>query len=246
MALGHLVVRYGRRLAKGGEIGLLHINHGWRGAESDADEAHVRERAQAWGVPLTVHRLEPVQDGCSLEDQARRARKKIYAKHKGLILTAHHADDLAETLLWRLFTGAGETHAGGILARHGNELRPLLTTRKQELQAYLQEEGETWREDRTNHEGRFLRSRMRQELMPAVERLFPRAVEHLMRLALQAQKHGHLEESPPLETLLGARLKRVHVEALNSSSSRNRIDLPGGWSLTRDRSLQVTETARKK
>jgi len=250
MALAHLVARYGRKVADRSKIRLLHINHGWRGAESDGDEAFVRERAKAWGVKLTVRRLKPLpytagsKAGESLELLAREARKKIFAKEckaGTVLLTAHQADDLAETLLWRLFTGSSKTHGGGILAKHGHEVRPFLTARKATLQQYLREEGESWREDRTNHEGRFLRSQMRAQLMPLIEKLFPRAVEHLVRLALHAQDSNHLsyDEGGLFQAVLGARaslgasgrIQRVHAEQL--SKDGRQIDLPGGWRLTR-------------
>lgn len=189
VALGVALARYGRRIVPAAKIRFVHVNHGWRGAESDADEAFVRRLAQTLEVPLVVVRArERPAPGESWEDHARRLRLAAFdrtARELGCryVVTAHTGDDLAETRLWRLFTGKWETHGEGILSRHGNQLRPLLQIRKHELQAFLREEGIEWREDSTNHEGRFLRSKMRQELLPAIERIFPRAVSHLMQLA---------------------------------------------------------------
>jgi tRNA(Ile)-lysidine synthetase-like protein len=259
MALAHLILKYGRRLADPARIGLLHVNHRWRGEASDEDARFVARFGKKWGVPVLLHELEPpaqmqATQGRSLEEAARDARKSIFEKEAArlgaTVLTAHQADDLAETFLWRLFTGAAETHAGGIAYRHGVELRPLLKVRKSELHAYLKEEKQSWREDSTNQEGRFLRSKMRRDLMPAIEELFPKAVEHLMNIALRAQSaevsEGGLKDSgfESLNALLGAsglRMRRSHGNEIGRRllqrgesgmpTANSAVDLPGGWRL---------------
>jgi tRNA(Ile)-lysidine synthase len=255
IALGHLLARYGRRVVARERIELVHFNHGWRGAESDADEAHVRAAARRWGVKCRVIRLkkpgkkaEKGWEAFAREDRVSRL-ERLAAKHGAIVLTAHHADDLAETLVWRLFTGAAGTHGGGILARDGCFVRPLLGIRKRELARYLVEEGETWREDSTNSGGRFLRSRMRVELMPLIETLFPRAVEHLVALGLGAQGQGREGAAHPDAELaaffgtLGLRMKRTHWQALDGHAERlpgpkaRELQLPGGWLLTRARGV---------
>lgn len=98
------------------------------------------------------------------------------------MFTAHSADDQAETRLWRIFTGAFAELGGGILSRHGVEVRPLLGVRREELRKFLGEEKQSWREDASNRDLRFLRAQMRQDLMPVIERLFPRAIEAINRI----------------------------------------------------------------
>lgn len=180
-ALALLLARYGRRV--GERITLVHVNHGWRGAESDADEAFTRKLAKRLGAEFVAHRLrEKPARGDSWEAHARGLRKAIFraesARHGGApVFTAHSADDQAETRLWRLFTGAFAELGGGILPRHGVEVRPLLGIRREELRAFLREEKQAWREDASNADPRFLRVQMRQDLMPVIERLFPRAID---------------------------------------------------------------------
>lgn len=178
-----------------------------------------------------------------------------------MVLTGHHSDDLAETVLWRILTGQADTHGGGIAFQHGFEIRPLLTIRKKELIQYLKEEGQNWRVDETNFEGRFLRSRIRLEILPVLENVFPRAIEHLAQLGLDAQaKSPHLiltpQKMPALnladsaeeevifapELLLGAagiRSRRAHWKMIGSKFEKlsdwyGALDLPGGWRLTRE------------
>jgi tRNA(Ile)-lysidine synthase len=188
VALALLLVKYGRRIVPRSRIQLLHLNHGWRGKESDGDEQFVRELAQKWDVPCEAIRLKPAHEkpaGRSPEDFARELRKKEYARHqskRALIFTAHHADDLAETVLWRLCTGGFPKLAAGILPRtKEGEVRPLLRASKAELREFLKEEGQAWREDRTNQEGELLRTRMRRELAPVLEKIFPAYRESILK-----------------------------------------------------------------
>lgn len=252
MALAHLLVRYGRRVVSREKITLLHINHGWRGAASDGDARFVRAQAHLWGVACKVVRLrksDRARKGESPEERARRARQRIYAKyakihgktHGAIVLTAHHADDLAETVLWRLATGAAHTHGGGIAFKHEIEVRPLLRIRKKTLIQYLKEEGQTWREDSTNHEGMLLRSRMRRSVMPELEALFPRAIEHLVDLALRAQ--NQIDSNTPLIRsalgALGIRIRRSHYEGAekwmkDGTRGCGEIHLADGWRLRRE------------
>ena len=250
IALAHLIIHYGRRVGGVGNIRILHINHRWRGKTSDQDEAFVKKTAARWGIPIIIRRLKPPKpgEGQSLEEEARSARKKIFAEFaaKGaVILTGHHGDDLAETLLWRIFTGTQASHGGGIAVQIGPEIRPFLTTLKSELVRYLQEEGETWREDATNLEGRFLRSKMRIELMPVIGKLFPQATQHLIKAALAAQRSVSKNSSDdPLDTLglvvsaAGLRVRRAHWDLLRDRLYANHtwtgeVHLPGGWKVRR-------------
>jgi len=186
VALAVLLARYGRRV--GTRITLLHVNHGWRGKESDGDEAFVKRLAARLGAGFVAHRLtEKPGAGESWEAHARSLRKAAFreaseARGGALVFTAHSADDQAETRLWRIFTGAFDELGRGILPRHGVEVRPLLDVRRAELRTFLREERQRWREDPTNADSRFLRAKMRQELMPVIERIFPRAIDAINRL----------------------------------------------------------------
>lgn len=252
MALAHLLIEYGRRIVPKSQITLLHVDHGWRGAKSKADAAFVERFAKKAGVPLKIEVLKTPQDprssylGRSWEEVAREARKEFFARVSresgGVVLTAHQGDDLAETLLWRLFTGAAMTHGGGIRFRSGQEMRPFLLQRKTTLIKYLKEEKQRFRVDETNFENRFLRSRIRKQIIPAVERLFPRALNHLIELGLKAQDaeksvasisaRSSTQAFQDLFAAAGLRGRRNHWEALAAGQSK--MDLPGGWTLIQD------------
>lgn len=233
---------------------LLHFNHGWRGEASDRDEAWVGKLAQRLGVGFESARASQVpnrggRSGESWEEIARTERKRFFQEKAAFfganVLTAHQGDDLAETLLWRLFTGAAHTHGGGILWQDGPEIRPLLSVRRAELRAFLREEKIAWREDSTNQDPRFMRARMRQEIVPPIEALFPRAIPHLVELALRTQKSSGVErDNIPIGAIFGqtgARIRRAHWESASRAaaepavSEKNpKITLPGDWLLERE------------
>ncbi len=187
-ALAVMLARYGRRVGAPRQITLVHVNHGWRGAESDADEAFVKRLAVRLGVGFVAsRRKEKPSPGDSWESHARDLRKAVFREQSVLhggapVFTAHSADDQAETRLWRIFTGAYATLGEGILPRHGVEIRPLLSVRRAELRAFLGEEKIRWREDSSNADPRFLRARMRKDLMPVVEAIFPGAIKAINSL----------------------------------------------------------------
>lgn len=254
MALALLLTKYGRRVVRPDRISILHINHGWRGAQSDADQAFVRSWARRAHLPFKAHRLKPPvkQSGESLEKDARNARKAIFdretSRKKGsFVVTGHQADDLAETLLWRFLTGNLGVRAEGIRVKSGVELRPLLGVRKAQLQAFLKEEGQEWCEDSTNFEGSLLRTRMRRELLPVLETLFPRAVEQLVRFGMEAQLTRRTSKSAQIDNERGdiilrkaeVLLRQPHWRALLEKSKLpnwgGELHLPGGWKLVKER-----------
>jgi tRNA(Ile)-lysidine synthase TilS/MesJ len=125
-------------------------------------------------------------------------------------------------------------------------MRPFLKVRKNLIQDYLKEVGEVYREDSTNSSERFMRARMRAHIMPELERLFPKAVDHLTALALDAQSQSSslsLSGLEPYEFLLrasGIKARRPHLETILEKVVANRpwygeIHLPGGWRLVREK-----------
>jgi tRNA(Ile)-lysidine synthetase-like protein len=254
VALAHLLVHYGRRVGAASRIRLLHVNHGWRGKDSDQDAEFVQSLGAKWGVPVIVRKVSPPRNTSkSWEEDARDKRKAVFekeaAKYRATVFTAHQADDLAETLIWRLFTGAATTHGAGIFCRVGVEVRPFLNVRKKELEAYLQECCQSYREDSTNASPRFMRARIRKSIMPAIEEVFPRAVEHLVSAALAAQQPGRSvntgdlqeEQKELLQSSLfraaGLKVRRSQWELILQKGVAKKdwsgeIHLPDGWKLT--------------
>jgi tRNA(Ile)-lysidine synthase len=148
---------------------VLHVDHGLR-PDSARDAAFVREIAERLGLPAEVTRVT-VRPQASLEEAARVARyRALEAAADRLradrIAVGHTADDQAETVLMRLLEGAGLRGLGGIPAVRGRIIRPLLDIRRRDLVAELVRVGVPWIEDPSNDDSKFLRNRVRHELLP--------------------------------------------------------------------------------
>jgi tRNA(Ile)-lysidine synthase len=189
------------RDALGITLAVVHFNHALRGTESEADAAFVAELAGALELEFLAARedveAEAARQGWNLEDAARRLRyaffeRVISERQATHIAVAHTADDQAETVLAHLMRGTGPTGLAGIYPVAGTIVRPLLGTRRESLREYLHANGQTWREDSTNRDVRRTRARIREQLLPVIERDFSGAiVGHLSELARLAREEGN-------------------------------------------------------
>ena len=179
----------------------VHVHHGLRGAEADGDEAFVRELCEKLGVPLAVRhvdvRAQAEQTGCSEEEAGRKLRYQALKEEAdgGKIATAHHSDDNCETILFNMIRGTGLSGLSGIPQVNGNIIRPLLHVSREQIEAYLKEKGQPWRTDATNASPAYTRNRIRNELLPWLEReINPGTREHLLNLAQRAAEVEELIE----------------------------------------------------
>jgi tRNA(Ile)-lysidine synthase len=173
-----------------------HVNHHLRGAESDDDEAYVRELCARYDIPLRVAdgTLDPdAVRHRGIEAAAREVRhvrlREIAAD--ALIATAHQKNDQAETVVMRLMTGGGIAALRGIHpVRADGVIRPLLNVTRAEIEQFLKERNITPRFDRSNADPRFLRNRVR-----AMLREFdPSVVDNLAAVADQARQQWSVLE----------------------------------------------------
>jgi tRNA(Ile)-lysidine synthase len=178
------------------EIRLAHFNHRLR-AEAGADERFVRDLARRWVLPLAVAsadvRSYAARRKLNLEEAGRKLRYRFLrraaaASEATKIATGHTMSDQAETVLMRLMRGTGLSGLAGIAPVVAGPpcpiVRPLLGLTGPELRVWLDAEGQPFREDASNRDGRFLRNRVRAELLPELVRRYePRIVAHLARLA---------------------------------------------------------------
>jgi tRNA(Ile)-lysidine synthase len=180
---------------------VVHFNHDLRGAESEGDAAFVAALAGALKLELVAARedvgAEAARERWNLEDAGRRLRYAFFDRviaqgHATHIAVAHTADDQAETLLAHLIRGTGPTGLGGIHPVAGAIVRPLLGARREILREYLRASGQSWREDASNRDVRRTRARIREQLLPVLERDFSGAiVSHLNELARFAREEGN-------------------------------------------------------
>ena len=157
---------------------------------SDEDARWIERLARAWRIPFE----HGVADRPPASEAAARELRYAWLHHVQVrmaarwILTAHHADDQAETVLFRLARGTGVAGLRGIPARRGPLLRPLLGVWREELADYARAHGLDHREDPTNADLRFARNVLRHEALPALARAAPGARRALVRLARVAAR----------------------------------------------------------
>ena len=161
-----------------------HFNHNLRGAESDRDEAFVREFCKNHGIACYVGRGEVISGEKGLEAAAREARYGFLQSLPGIIATAHTADDNAETMLMHLVRGTGLKGLGGITPKTDRLIRPMLTVTRDDVEAFLEEYALPHVEDSSNAEDDFLRNRIRHGILPLMRAENPRIGENLSAMAL--------------------------------------------------------------
>ncbi len=174
----------------GAPITAVHVNHGLRGEESDADELFVRSLCEQYRIPLKVYR--PDLRGKKDENTARDARFRCFREcmeetGAEVLVLAHHADDLAETFLMRLIRGAGPEGLGCMKPADEREgiriLRPMLKIRRGEIRNALAEAGIPWREDSSNRDPKYFRNSIRLRILPMMEEMNPGAVDRIAAAA---------------------------------------------------------------
>jgi tRNA(Ile)-lysidine synthase len=160
----------------GAQVHVLHVNYGLRPG-SDADEQFCRVLCDRMGVPLTVEHVT-LGEG-NLQALARQARyeisERLAAEHACDFAAAHTAGDQAETVLYRLAVSPGSRALLGMAPRRGRLVRPLLEASREDTREYCRERGLNWRDDPTNEDPRFARSRLRHEVLPVLRALSPAA-----------------------------------------------------------------------
>jgi len=216
---------------------VAHLNHGWRGEESDADASWVESLAAKLELPCVSESCRPQRESLAesaqpaataavnpaSEESARRDRyeflTRVAAEHSCQFIAAGHtADDQAETVLHHILRGTGLAGLRGIApTRTISEgvalVRPLLEIRRADLENWLTTISQDWRTDRTNFDTSFTRNRIRNELIPLLESQFNPQVRRV--LATLAQQAG--EVSGFIRELAEAALPDVMLNATPDS-----------------------------
>jgi tRNA(Ile)-lysidine synthase len=186
-------------------VTALHVNYGLR-EEADEDERHCGRLCERLGVALEVERPRRPDGAGNLQAWAREARYAAAARLAegtgGTIVTGHTADDQVETILYRLASSPSRRALLGMRPSDGRLARPLLGTSREEITAYCEERGLVWRDDVTNKGDAYARNRIRQGLVPELEKIHPAAKENVLRTAALLR-----EEAELLDSLVDAELE---------------------------------------
>ena len=219
MALLHMAVTEPLNLGDGAgltriakeRLHVLHVNHLLRGADADADQHFVQATCDSLGIPCTalrvdVAKLAQERDGNVEEigrrvryDAARELAQKLCAeqgvsRQKAKILTAHTADDRAETFMMNVMRGSGMSGLASIPRHRGLIYRPLLDYTHDQLKDWLKARDLDWHEDATNTDTHYLRAYMRHNVLPLLKARNPMLVQTVCKIAdLMADEDDYLE-----------------------------------------------------
>ncbi|NYF51186.1 tRNA lysidine(34) synthetase TilS [Tunturiibacter gelidoferens] len=201
-----LLTFHAQRESLGIGLSAVHVHHGLRGEEADADQRFVEDLCIAHDIPLHLHQASVPQrvsetrasgNAETIEEAARNLRYEIFTNlltsgHADTVLTAHTLDDQAETVLMKLLRGAwteglSAIHPTITLAK-GKILRPFLQTRRSEIEAYLTQLNQPWRNDSTNTDTAYTRNRIRRELLPQLRTYNPNLDQTLANMAELARE----------------------------------------------------------
>lgn len=228
-------------------LSVVHVHHGIRGEAADEDALFVEALAAAHRLPFQLHRVHTPshaqQHRQSLEEAARHLRYSIFRSlleqgSADAVLTAHTLDDQAETVLLKLLRGAWTEGLSGIhpmvTCSRGVILRPLLEVRRMQIEAWLRELGQPWREDATNLDTAFARNRVRHQLIPELASYNPQiaaTLAHMAELAREEETYWKQEMDRLLPVLLlpgravrgGGRAVSTHPEEASLGMELERL-----------------------
>lgn len=204
---------------------IAHVNFQLRGEESNADEKFVENLAEKYRVPIHVMRSDTLtvaaSKGVSVQVAARDIRyewfDRLLEKKKGLLLTAHHADDNIETQIMHFFRGTGIHGLRGIPEKTGYKIRPLLHFTKEEIRTYAQYRELNWREDSSNASEKYSRNYFRNTIIPLIEKIYPSVEQNLLENARRFSEIELLYEqaiAANKKNLLTIKGEEVHLPVL--------------------------------
>jgi tRNA(Ile)-lysidine synthase len=184
-------------------VTALHLNYGLR-PDSDEDESTVRNLSDRLGIELQVERPE-LGEG-NVQAEAREARYRSaerlrLSRGADWIATGHTRTDLAETVLYRLATSPGRRALLGLRPRRGAVVRPLLALDRDEVRRLAAEAGLPFRDDPTNAEPLFARNRIRNEVLPVLREIGPRAEETIAETQEELAEEAEALEGAAAEAL---------------------------------------------
>ena len=208
---------------------VLHVNHLLRGADADADQHFVQETCDSLGIHCTVLRVDVAKlaqerDGNVEEigrrvryDAARELAQKLcveqgVSRQKAKILTAHTADDRAETFMMNVMRGSGMSGLASIPRHRGLIYRPLLDYTHDQLKDWLKDRTLDWHEDATNTDTHYLRAYMRHNVLPLLKARNPLLVQTVCKIA-----DLMTDEDDYLEAKAARRLRQITLRKSESS-----------------------------
>ena len=229
VVMAHLFYRSGYQFA------LAHCNFKLRGNDSELDELFVKELADKLNVPFYCKsfntKLFAKTQKVSIQMAARDLRYRWFEelrKSEGYnyVATAHHKNDLAETVLINLARGTGLRGLKGVPMKGDGIIRPLLIFERKEIEAFVNDNELKYREDSTNKEEKYLRNKIRHQVVPVFEEINPSFIANIEELSRIVYGNQSLLDSM-IDQVLGKYVKkegdtvRIPIDVLSAYAARD-------------------------
>ena len=207
----------------------IHVHHGIRRETADRDEAFSRKLCGDMKIPYKAEYIdvpkEAAGSGESYEECARRLRYGIFSKEakgfeKPLIAVAHHKDDQAETVLFRMIRGTGIKGLAAMLPKNGNIIRPLLCLSKSDILSFLLDNQMSYVSDETNEDPSYSRNRIRLNILPEAEKICDGATEHIADICEDAKRASDF-----IEKCAGELVARAELKGKNENIRLFKVDM---------------------
>lgn len=191
----------------------VHIHHGIRKKTADKDEKFVTELCSENKTELKVfHKDIPLICKITKESEeecGRRIRYEIFDELASMsenakIAVAHHMNDQAETIVFRMIRGSGVKGLSGMEAKRDKIIRPLLCLKKEDITGFLHDIGQKFRDDETNDDIRYSRNYIRKKILPKFEKLRDNSIDHIISLSSEATEVNAFMEKKARELLAEA------------------------------------------
>ncbi|MFL9835896.1 tRNA lysidine(34) synthetase TilS [Flavobacterium sp. ST-75] len=206
-------------------VAMAHCNFGLRGEESDGDEKFIKDYAQKNSIELFVTNFDTNKYAeefkLSIQIAARRLRYSWFYELMeqnsfDFLLTAHHLDDSIETFLINLTRGTGLDGLTGIPQQNDKIVRPLLPFGRNEIEQYAKDNNITWREDSSNASDKYLRNKLRHDVVPVLKSLNPSFLESFQDTL------NHLKQS---QSLADDAAVLVYKQVVSEKDNQKLIDI---------------------
>ncbi|MUP46183.1 tRNA lysidine(34) synthetase TilS [Gramella sp. BOM4] len=180
------------------DFSIAHCNFNLRGEESDEDESFVVDLADSLEVEVFTESFDTLtyaeERGISVQMAARDLRYEWFEElcaslHFDYIITGHHANDNLETFLINLIRGTGPEGLTGIKRENKKVIRPLLDFTREEIEDFARKNGYKWREDSSNHSDKYMRNKIRHQIVPVMQEINPQLLDSF------AKTQSHLRDS---------------------------------------------------
>lgn len=213
---------------------VLHVNYQLRGEDSEGDEKWVKEICERFDIPCEIRKFDTpkiLQEGGNLQEITRKIRYSWFQEvldnnPNSIVALAHHQDDQIETFFQHIARKSGIIGMACMLDEHDHFIRPLLPYSKAEILAYAKENQIDWREDISNSQSKYTRNKLRNILIPEIEKILPNLSESVITLVNAFQQTQQFLEAEAEGTIQKIRQSQnLDFEDFDTTSENVQVEI---------------------